>query len=279
MNQVLKVSVGVGGGYVLGRRKKLKLAVGLGAWLLGKKIKLDPQALLAEGLQKLAQNPDVMKLSDEVRGQLLVAARTAATKGLSDQVNALAGSLNRQAELARQPAGAVGDTVDGAVSGEDDSESEDEESASYVDDVAAAGEDADGPRADADDSDADNSDTDDSDADDSDADDSDAAESNGNGRASRGRSRAGSTKSSTPRATRGSRTSERNGDSGKDDRPRERSGRKTAASNGGTTRTRRTREPADEAPRPRRRATSTEAKSSGDAAPKRRSRSRTSAKS
>src|SRR5206468_1907654 len=81
--------MGVGGGYALGRRKKLKLAVGLGAWLLGKRIRLDPQALLMEGLQKLAENPDVMKLSDEVRGQLFQAARSAATKGLTDQLTRL----------------------------------------------------------------------------------------------------------------------------------------------------------------------------------------------
>jgi len=80
----------------------MRLAIGMGAWLLGKKLKLDPQALLAEGLQKLAQNPEIAKLTDELRGQLLMAARTAATKGLSDQVSTIAESLNRQAELARQ---------------------------------------------------------------------------------------------------------------------------------------------------------------------------------
>src|SRR3954468_1803991 len=124
MNQSVKVGMGVGGGYVLGRRKKMRLAIGLGAWLLGKRIKIDPQALLLEGLQKLAANPDVMKLQEELRGQLLTAARSAATKGLTDQLTGLAETLNKQAELARQSAEVVegtaedvgetaGDTVEG----------------------------------------------------------------------------------------------------------------------------------------------------------------------
>src|SRR3954470_1121965 len=125
MNQAVKVGMGVGGGYALGRRKKMKLAVGLGAWLLGKRIRLDPQALLVEGLQKLAENPDIMKLSDEVRGQLFQAARAAAAKGFTDQLSMLSETLNKQAESLRSGAaagekalegagGAVGDTVEGA---------------------------------------------------------------------------------------------------------------------------------------------------------------------
>ena len=67
--------------------------------------------MLLEGLQKLAANPDVMKLSDELRGQLLTAARSAATKGLTDQLTAFADTLNKQAELARQ----TGEVVEGTV--------------------------------------------------------------------------------------------------------------------------------------------------------------------
>src|SRR3954463_11262876 len=113
MNQSVKVGMGVGGGYVLGRRKKMRLAIGLGAWLLGKRIKIDPQALLLEGLQKLAANPDVMKLSDELRGQLLTAARSAATKGLTDQLTGLAEALNKQSEWARRRGQAGGDAAEG----------------------------------------------------------------------------------------------------------------------------------------------------------------------
>jgi len=106
MNTPLKIGVGVGGGYALGRRKKMKLAIGLGAWLLGKRIRLDPQALLVEGLQKLAENPDIMKLSDEVRGQLFQAARAAAAKGFTDQLSMLSETLNKQAESLRSGAAA-----------------------------------------------------------------------------------------------------------------------------------------------------------------------------
>src|SRR5436305_6919793 len=130
MNTAFKIGAGVGGGYALGRRKKMKLAIGLGAWLLGKRIRLDPQALLMEGLQKLDETPDVMKLYDEVRGQLFQAARVAATKGLTDQLTMLSDTLNKQAESVRSGAeagqkavegagGAVGDTVGGALGGDD----------------------------------------------------------------------------------------------------------------------------------------------------------------
>ncbi|WP_413807856.1 hypothetical protein [Streptomyces sp. OE57] len=96
-----KITVAVVGGYLLGRTKKAKLAVGLGMLLAGKKISLDPQQLK----KSLAQAPLLSGLNSEVRKELADATRQAATKAVSDRVNGLADSLHERTALLRGEGG------------------------------------------------------------------------------------------------------------------------------------------------------------------------------
>ncbi|MBP2066940.1 peptidoglycan hydrolase CwlO-like protein [Streptomyces iranensis] len=113
-----KITVAVVGGYLLGRTKKAKLAIGLGMLLAGKKISLDPQQLK----KSLAQAPLLSGLNSEVRKELADATRQAATKAVSDRVSGLADSLHERTALLR---GAGGD--EGEDEGEGEGESEEAE--------------------------------------------------------------------------------------------------------------------------------------------------------
>ncbi|NEW76357.1 hypothetical protein [Streptomyces rhizosphaericus] len=92
-----KIAVAVVGGYLLGRTKKAKLAVGLGMLLAGKKITLDPQQLK----KSLAEAPLLSGLNSEVRKELVDATRQAATKAVSGRVSGLADSLHERTALLR----------------------------------------------------------------------------------------------------------------------------------------------------------------------------------
>ncbi|MCQ8192055.1 hypothetical protein [Streptomyces rugosispiralis] len=100
-----KIAVAVVGGYLLGRTKKAKLAVGLGMLLAGKKISLDPQQLK----KSLAEAPLLSGLNSEVRKELADATRQAATKAVSDRVTGLADSLHERTALLRGEGGDEGD--------------------------------------------------------------------------------------------------------------------------------------------------------------------------
>ncbi|MEU1803949.1 hypothetical protein [Streptomyces sp. NPDC019937] len=85
-----KIAVAVAGGYLLGRTKKAKLALGLGMLLAGKKISLDPQQLA----RAVADSPLLSGLNAQARKELAGAAKTAATSALSTRMNGLADSLH-----------------------------------------------------------------------------------------------------------------------------------------------------------------------------------------
>ncbi|MBL1113771.1 hypothetical protein JK364_15425 [Streptomyces sp. 110] len=104
-----KIAVAVVGGYLLGRTKKAKLAVGLGMLLAGKKISLDPQQLK----KSLAQAPLLSGLNSEVRKELADATRQAATKAVSNRVSGLADSLHERTALLRGEGGDEADEGEG----------------------------------------------------------------------------------------------------------------------------------------------------------------------
>lgn len=94
MNTSTKIALAVAGGYVLGRRKKVKLAVMLGSVLLGKR--LDVRSLGREAMSRLADSPEVGQIRDDLRGQLASTGRAAATAAMSAPLNKLADRLHER---------------------------------------------------------------------------------------------------------------------------------------------------------------------------------------
>jgi hypothetical protein len=98
MTPGMRIAAAVVGGYVLGRRKKAKAAIAMGAWLVGKKLNLDPQKLLTEVTHQLASSPQLSGLRDQVRDEMLSAGKTMATAIVARQVNKVTSSLQDRTE-------------------------------------------------------------------------------------------------------------------------------------------------------------------------------------
>ncbi|MGW9600486.1 hypothetical protein ACWHBW_22115 [Streptomyces albidoflavus] len=92
MTENVKIGAALVGGYLLGRTKKAKLAIGFGMFLAGKKLDLDPKKLGS----MLASSPVLGGLSDQVRKDLVGATRTAATNALTQRATSFADSLHQR---------------------------------------------------------------------------------------------------------------------------------------------------------------------------------------
>ncbi|MFI1805656.1 hypothetical protein ACIQJW_22370 [Streptomyces californicus] len=94
MTKNAKIGAALVGGYLLGRTKKAKLALGFGMFLLGKKMDLDPRQIG----RMLADSPVLGSLNDQVRKELVDATKTAATKALTQRAGSLADSLQQRTQ-------------------------------------------------------------------------------------------------------------------------------------------------------------------------------------
>ncbi|MFJ4002445.1 hypothetical protein ACIPWL_03160 [Streptomyces sp. NPDC090023] len=89
MTKNVKIAAALVGGYVLGRTKKAKMAIGLGMFLAGKKLDLDPRRIGT----LLAESPALAGLNAQVRKELVETTKAAATEALTKRAAGLADSL------------------------------------------------------------------------------------------------------------------------------------------------------------------------------------------
>ncbi|MFJ9850483.1 hypothetical protein [Streptomyces sp. NPDC101150] len=85
-----KIGMALVGGYLLGRTKKAKMAIGLGMFLAGKRLNLDPGELG----RMAAESPVLGPLGDQARKELVDATKSAATAALTHRTSGLARSLH-----------------------------------------------------------------------------------------------------------------------------------------------------------------------------------------
>jgi hypothetical protein len=128
-----KIGAALVGGYLLGRTKKAKLAIGFGMFLAGKKLSLDPRQLG----RMLADSPLVGGLNDQVRKELVGATKTAATNALTQRATGLADSLHKRTLELEDPSGAKardeedeadGESEDDDLDGRDEQDDKDKDS-------------------------------------------------------------------------------------------------------------------------------------------------------
>ncbi|MBO8194048.1 hypothetical protein ITI46_20615 [Streptomyces oryzae] len=92
------VLAAVAGGYFLGRTRKAKLALTLGSVVAGRRLGLDPQELLRTGVRKIAETPQFEELTDQIKHQLMAAARTAVSSAANRRLETLADSLRERTD-------------------------------------------------------------------------------------------------------------------------------------------------------------------------------------
>lgn len=105
-----RIAAAVALGYFLGRTKKMKLAIVVGGILAGKKLPTDPAELLRQGVKSVAGSDELSSLTRDVRGQLVEAAKAAATAAASRKIESLGDSLSERAAGLRDGAGAASPT-------------------------------------------------------------------------------------------------------------------------------------------------------------------------
>ncbi|CAG7645953.1 hypothetical protein [Actinacidiphila bryophytorum] len=90
------IAAAVAGGYVLGRTRKAKMAFAIGTFLAGRRFGLTPAALAAEGLRQLRESPQLAGLREQIGGDLLDAARAAASTSADRRFAAFADTLRER---------------------------------------------------------------------------------------------------------------------------------------------------------------------------------------
>ncbi|MDN0198400.1 DNA primase [Streptomyces sp. S.PNR 29] len=105
MNRV-GLGLAVGAGYVLGRTKKMKLAMAVGSLAAGKRMHLSPRALADVVNQQLKNNPQLKEIGEELRQDLRGVGKAASGAMVERQIDALADRLHgRTAQVRDQLTG------------------------------------------------------------------------------------------------------------------------------------------------------------------------------
>ncbi|MFF8926097.1 DNA primase [Streptomyces longwoodensis] len=120
------LGLAVGAGYLLGRTKKLKLAIAVGSVVAGKKLKLSPKAIGDLLSQQLKDNPQFKELGDTLRQDLRGAGKAASGAMLERQLSGLADRLHgRTAQMREQLAGGGRSDDEDEAEDRDDREDDD----------------------------------------------------------------------------------------------------------------------------------------------------------
>jgi cobalamin biosynthesis protein CobT len=131
------MGLAIGAGYVLGRTKKMKLAVAVGSLVAGKKMNLSPKGVADLVSGQLKNNPQFKEIGDQLREDLRGVGKAASGALVERQVDALADRLHgRTARVHDQLAGVVPDS--GSEDSEDDERAEDSQNADDADDTEDA---------------------------------------------------------------------------------------------------------------------------------------------
>jgi flagellar biosynthesis GTPase FlhF len=90
------IAAAVAGGYVLGRTRKAKMAFAIGTLLAGRRFGLNPASLAAEGVRQLRETPHLAGLREQIGGDLVEAARAAASASADRRFSAFADTLRER---------------------------------------------------------------------------------------------------------------------------------------------------------------------------------------
>ncbi|MGZ3118749.1 DNA primase [Streptomyces sp. H62] len=131
MNRV-GLGLAVGAGYLLGRTKKLKLAVAVGTMVAGKKMNLTPKGIAELVSTQLQNNPQFKEIGDQLRTDLRGVGKAASGAMVERQIDALADRLHGRTAQVRDQLSGVASKAPG-VGSRDSEDSEDSEYEEYDD--------------------------------------------------------------------------------------------------------------------------------------------------
>src|SRR5215212_8232209 len=119
MDAKSNVAAAVAAGYLLGRTKKLKLAITVGSVLAGQRISTNPQKLLKGASGLVQNNPALSALQTELRGRAFDAAKGAAVSVATSRIDKLTDSLRTRGDKKRADKEAPAESEEAAEEPED----------------------------------------------------------------------------------------------------------------------------------------------------------------
>jgi len=124
MNSRGQLALAIGAGYLLGRSRKMKAALMLGAAGATGSYPGSPLQLVQRGAKALASSPEVAQLGDSIRGELMSAAKQAAVtaasgrlESLNDRLSGVEGTVDDVSDTVDDVADTGVDTATGALNG------------------------------------------------------------------------------------------------------------------------------------------------------------------
>ncbi|BDT98010.1 hypothetical protein [Nocardia sputorum] len=131
-----RIALGVGIGYFLGRTRKMRFAMSLAGAAMARRSAGAPGGLLERGTELLRSTPELTRITDTVRDELVGAVRSAAVTAASNRIDALSDRL-------QQGATALTDQGRRGARATDSDEDEYEDESSEYDEEAPEDEDED----------------------------------------------------------------------------------------------------------------------------------------
>ncbi|MFF8726399.1 DNA primase [Streptomyces sp. NPDC015171] len=120
------MGLAIGAGYLLGRTKKLKMALAIGSLVAGKKLNLSPKMIADVVNQQLKNNPQFKEIQDQLRQDLRGVGKAASGAMVERQMNALADRLHSRTAQVRDEVSGAGDEKDDEDAYEDSAEQEED---------------------------------------------------------------------------------------------------------------------------------------------------------
>ncbi|MEU2927034.1 DNA primase [Streptomyces sp. NPDC007251] len=138
------LGLALGAGYLLGRTRKLKMAMAVGSVVAGKKLNLTPRGVAQLVNQQLRDNPQFKEIGDQLRQDLQGVGKAASGALVERQMTALADRLHSRTEQVRgQASGAGSEDEEQETGGDEDRGESREDSADRERDTGERGDDAD----------------------------------------------------------------------------------------------------------------------------------------
>lgn len=116
MNSNTSIALAIGAGYLLGRTRKMRWALLLGAAAASGRLNSMPGELLQKGTKALGSSPEFSKLGGSAE-KLLDAGKAAATTALSSRMESLGDMLNERAQALGAPVSEAGEQAREKVDG------------------------------------------------------------------------------------------------------------------------------------------------------------------
>lgn len=113
------LAASVAAGYLLGRSRRMKLAVAVATYLASGRLRAKPQELLAAGAGKLGESPQLSQLTEQVRTELLTVGRQALKAAFDQRLGTFADSLAERTK-------SLGQTMDSLAEEARDEETDEE---------------------------------------------------------------------------------------------------------------------------------------------------------